>query len=107
MNPVIVITTCPKGKGDLLKDELTKRKLAACVSSFDVKSKYWWQGSVVSDEEEMLIIKTRKDLVEDIFNLFKEIHPYTVPEFIVIPVNIVGPYLDWLNEVLAKKDNES
>jgi len=42
MNPVVVITTCPKGQGDKLKEEIVKRKLGACVSIFQVKSTYWW-----------------------------------------------------------------
>ena len=50
----------------------------------------------------MLIIKTLDEKLEALFGLFKEIHPYTVPEFIVIPVKIVGPYLKWLKEVLTE-----
>ncbi|RLF66726.1 MAG: divalent-cation tolerance protein CutA [Thermoplasmata archaeon] len=102
MNPVVVITTCPKGQGDKLKEKIVKRKLGACVSIFQVKSTYWWQDNITSDNEDMLIIKTLDEKLEALFGLFKEIHPYTVPEFIVIPVKIVGPYLKWLKEVLTE-----
>lgn len=100
MEPVIVITTCPREQGDKLQEEIIRQKLGACVSYLEVKSRYWWQGNIVEDYEDMPIIKTTREKLNNLFELFKRIHPYTVPEFIVIPVEILGPYLQWLKDVL-------
>jgi periplasmic divalent cation tolerance protein len=45
----------------------------------------------------MLILKTRKDLVQAVIAAVKAEHPYEVPEIIALPV-ISGniPYHDWV-----------
>ncbi len=103
MNPVIVITTCPKGQGEKLKRTIVENKLGACASSFSVSSSYWWKGEIVSEEEDLLIIKTIEEKLKDLYEVFRSEHPYTVPEFLVIPVKILGPYYDWLKETLSNE----
>jgi len=103
MNPVVVITTCPRDQGEKLKKIIVERKLGACASSFSVSSLYWWKGEIVSDTEDLLIIKTVEEKLEELYEVFKKEHPYTVPEFLVIPVKILGPYYDWLRETLLNE----
>jgi uncharacterized protein involved in tolerance to divalent cations len=50
-----------------------------------------------NDEEDLLIIKTRRELADAVIAAIKAEHPYEVPEIIALPV-IAGhaPYLDWV-----------
>jgi periplasmic divalent cation tolerance protein len=78
------------------------QKCAACVQIIHpVHSIYRWQGEVKEDTEALLLLKTRTALTEKIKTLLKEIHPYEVPELIIIPVQDgYEPYLSWVDKVL-------
>jgi periplasmic divalent cation tolerance protein len=74
--------------------------LAACVQiSSPVLSVYSWKGDVEGAEEIPLQMKTTWVRQEALVARIKALHPYEVPEIIVVPV-IAGdvPYLDWVRE---------
>lgn len=97
----VVITTLEgedEARGIALK--LLNEKLAACVSFYPVKSVYWWRGKIESSEEFLLIIKTSDGKVDELMNRLAEIHPYDVPEILVLPVERVWPpYERWIEDV--------
>jgi len=45
-----------------------------------------WQGKVERDQELLLIIKTKSELVSTVANEIKSKHPYDVPEVISLPI---------------------
>jgi len=62
------------------------------------RSFYWWEGKICGEEECVLLIKTKASLFSRLEKRIKEIHPYTVPEIIALPIKKGSPeYLDWLN----------
>ncbi|MCM2314024.1 MAG: divalent-cation tolerance protein CutA [Thermoanaerobaculia bacterium] len=76
---------------------LVEARLAACVSITPVESCYVWEGKLVEDAERLLVIKTSASRVEELERRLREIHPYTVPEFVVLtPEHVAEPYLAWL-----------
>jgi periplasmic divalent cation tolerance protein len=77
---------------------IVERHLAACVNILPgMVSLYWWQGAIERGEEVVMIVKTRAALVERVGAAVKELHSYTVPAIIVLPVEYVDPaYRDWL-----------
>lgn len=78
---------------------LVEERLAACVSITPVESYYAWEGKIVEDSERLLVIKTSAARIDELERRLHEIHPYTVPEFIVItPEHVAEPYLAWLLE---------
>jgi periplasmic divalent cation tolerance protein len=78
---------------------LVEERLAACVSLTPVESFYAWEGKIVEDAERMLVIKTSAGLVVELERRLRELHPYTVPEFVVLePEHVSTPYLTWLME---------
>jgi len=82
-----------------MADSLVEARLAACVGIQKVVSHYIWQGQLCRDAEEQLIIKTRRDRAESLIARIKELHPYQVPEIIVLPVQDgYAPYLRWIDE---------
>lgn len=101
---VIYITTPSLEKGQEIADIIVKEKLAACVNVIpNISSTYFWQGNIEKDDESLLIIKTRKDKFENLEKRVKEVHPYSVPEIIALPI-IAGSndYLKWIDESLDR-----
>ena len=106
---VIVLTTMPAdpGEGKLdaiaLGRTLVEEGLAACVNVLPpMESLYRWQGSVHQDAERQLVIKTRAELVDALRGRLKTLHPYEVPEFLVLPVSAGSPsYLDWVKDSVS------
>jgi periplasmic divalent cation tolerance protein len=82
---------------------LVDERLAACVNILHVMtSVYRWKGTIEEDREQQLVIKTTSDRVEALEARFHELHPYDVPEFLVIAVIGGSPaYLEWLRESVS------
>ncbi len=100
---VVVLITTPKDKGQELADFIVKNKLGACVNVVpSVSSTYWWKGNIEKDEESLLVVKTTTTRLSLLIEQVKEVHPYTVPEIIALP--IVGgneDYLHWIGESIT------
>jgi periplasmic divalent cation tolerance protein len=93
----VIYSTVPPSRSADLAQRLLGKNLVACVTIMPVRSLYRWKGESCDDEEHLLIIKTRQSLAEEVIRALKAMHPYEVPEIIVLPV-IAGhaPYLDWV-----------
>ena len=99
----IIFVTSPNREVSLkIVRTLVEKKLAPCVSIIpSAKSIYWWKGRIEESDEEVLVIKTRLDLIEDLIDAIRSIHPYEVPEIIALPI-VMGysKYLEWIDEYL-------
>jgi periplasmic divalent cation tolerance protein len=94
----VIYSTVPPVRSAELARRLLAKRLVACVSILPVRSLYRWNGTDCDDEEHLLIIKTKRDLAERVIYTLRGMHPYEVPEIIVLPV-IAGhpPYLAWVH----------
>ena len=101
----VIYSTVPPSRSADLAQRLLEKNLVACVSITPVRSLYRWEGKSCDDEEHLLVIKTRRSLAETVIRALKAMHPYEVPEIIVLPV-ISGhaPYLDWVYRRRAGHD---
>ena len=100
---VVYVSAGSPEEAEQLAQTLVGEKLAACVSRLPaLRSVYRWQGKVEQSEEELLIIKTRKDLFGALEKRVRALHSYSVPEIIALPM-VAGsaPYLNWLREQVA------
>lgn len=101
---VLVLTTLP-GSADTeaFGRALVDERLAACVSVLDgIRSVYRWEGDVVCDTERQVLIKTTAARVSALGERFRSLHPYTVPEFLVLPVADGGAaYLAWVRQSVS------
>ena len=101
---VLVLTTVPVGdRGEAIARALVDERLAACVNVLGpMTSFYRWHGAVERDVERQLLIKTTRGRVAALQARLVELHPYDLPEFVVLPVSDVGPaYLDWVMSVTS------
>jgi periplasmic divalent cation tolerance protein len=96
---IIVLTTIgTAGDAETLARTLVTERLAACVNLLpEMQSVYQWKGELTVDGERQLIIKTTEGRLEALRTRLQQLHPYDVPEFLVIPVTEGSPeYLQWL-----------
>ena len=98
---VVVLTTFPAAGGaGAFARTLVGERLAACVSIHaPMTSIYWWDGKLQEDAECQLTIKTSADRVKALKDRIRELHPYDVPEFLVLAVaDGSEDYIRWVGE---------
>jgi periplasmic divalent cation tolerance protein len=106
---VFVYTTYPSlVEAETAGKTLVERRLAACVNILPgMVSLYAWEGAVDRGEEVVMIIKTRAALAEEVRAAVKEMHSYTTPAILVIPLESVDSnYLGWLLEATEEAQSE-
>jgi periplasmic divalent cation tolerance protein len=102
---ILVISSVPDNEtAKIIATELLNRKLCACVSIIpQIKSFYWWQDKIEESSETLLHIKSTHDNYQAIESIIKNLHPYTVPEIIMLEISDVSSqYLQWIQESIDK-----
>jgi periplasmic divalent cation tolerance protein len=78
---------------------LIDERLAACVNILPpMTSVYRWQGKVEQDREQQMVIKTAADRVNALQARLRQLHPYELPEFLVLDATGSDAYLAWVGE---------
>ena len=98
---VLVLTTFPAdGDAEALARTLVTERLAACVNVLPpMLSIYMWKGAVEGASERQLVIKTTAAKIAELQARLKGLHPYEVPEFLVLPiVDGSHDYLSWVTD---------
>jgi len=98
---VVFITASGEDEAAKIARELVTAKLAGCVNIIkNIRSIYRWEEKVEDEPEVLMIAKTRKALFKELMKKVKELHSYTVPEIIALPI-VEGSedYLKWLQDV--------
>ena len=95
---VVLVTVPDVETGRSLAQSVVEARLAACVIVVPgISSVYRWKGEVHQDPEVLLVLKTTISVVEALRERVLELHPYEVPEFLVLPVEQGHPpYLGWV-----------
>ncbi|MCA9757241.1 MAG: divalent-cation tolerance protein CutA [Candidatus Eisenbacteria bacterium] len=104
---VAVTTTSDAADAKRLAQTLVEERLAACVTVIPkVASTYRWGGEVQTEDEQLLWIKTVASRIEALRLRLLEIHPYDVPEFLVLTVEGASPeYHSWLIDSVAPPES--
>jgi periplasmic divalent cation tolerance protein len=96
---VLVYTTWPSiVEAEAAGRKIVEKRLAACVNILPgVVSHYWWQGKIERADEVVMLVKTRVSLAEAVGAAVKELHSYTTPCVMELPVEDVDPaYHQWI-----------
>ena len=105
MDIIVIYCTVPDKKvAKNITKIIMKHKLAACVSMVDrVNSVFSWDGEICEEKEILMMIKTRRTNYAKIKLVIEDLHPYTVPEIIALPVvDCSEDYLKWLVKETGK-----
>ena len=103
---VVVLTTLPaEGDAEQFASRLVEEKLAACVNILPaMRSVYRWKNAIERADERQIVIKTTRAQVTALEARLRDLHPYDVPEFVVIPV--VGgseDYIQWVEDSVGPR----
>jgi periplasmic divalent cation tolerance protein len=104
---VIVLTTLPAdADASVLARQLIGERLAACVNALPAMgSTYRWEGAIQEEQERQLVIKTTADRLETLQARLHALHPYQVPEFIVLPAaSASARYAQWVAESVVQNE---
>jgi periplasmic divalent cation tolerance protein len=97
----MVIATAPDaGVATTLIRALVEERLAACGNIVPgITSVYRWQGAVMEDAECLMLVKTTSARARAVVERIAALHPYEVPEALVVDVEDGLPaYVKWIHE---------
>jgi periplasmic divalent cation tolerance protein len=84
----VVLSTAPKEEQAVsIARSLVEEGLVACVNVVPgVRSIYRWEGEIHDDSEHLMVMKTTSLRRDALVARIKELHSYTCPEAIALPV---------------------
>jgi periplasmic divalent cation tolerance protein len=96
----IIMITCPSEFVETLTTTLLKKRLAAAINILPaVQSWYWWDNTICSKEESLLLVKTHTSRFCKLEQIVKELHPYQVPSIVMLPIiSGTDDYLNWISQ---------
>jgi periplasmic divalent cation tolerance protein len=83
-----------------ISNQLVSEKFAACANILPtVESIYRWKGKIETASEAIVFFKTTPDRQTAFQEKLRSLHPYDVPEIILMPIaNGLPEYLRWVLE---------
>jgi len=99
-NSIFYITAPSMEVSEKIAKHLVEKKLAACVNIIPkLKSFFYWEGEVQSEEEVLVLGKTKTALIPELEKGVKEVHPYEVPCIISWEIDAGHkPFMEWIAE---------
>jgi len=90
-----------ESKAEQIINVLLQERLAACISIFPCRSRYWWKGKVKQNDKELVVwIKTKDRLADKVMQRVKQLHPYDLPVIEIINVEAANSAAEaWVDEV--------
>ncbi|MGQ9731299.1 MAG: divalent-cation tolerance protein CutA [Candidatus Zipacnadales bacterium] len=101
---VVVMVTAPTmEEAKRIARQLLERRLIACANLLPrATSLFWWQDQIDEVEEVVMVMKTRRELFDEVVSVVSEVHSYQICEVIALPIlkgNIA--YLNWIDESVS------
>jgi periplasmic divalent cation tolerance protein len=97
---ILILTTMPDDdRAEQLAKTLVDEGLAACVNVHGpMMSTYRWKGQIEHEAERQLVIKTTRARLPQLEARLRALHPYEVPEFLVLSAEASEAYGAWVGE---------
>ena len=97
---LILSTFADAGTARSVAATLVEERLAACANLVPgVQSIYRWRGEVENASEVLVLFKTTEEARARFEARLKELHPYEVPELLVLrPEGGLPEYLRWIEQ---------
>ncbi len=101
---VVLSTTPDAEQAATLAEILVTERLVACAQIVPIAmSVYRWQDQIVREPEHLLILKTTAARVPELQARLIALHPYEVPQFVVLSTSSAWPsYLAWVAGEVAE-----
>jgi periplasmic divalent cation tolerance protein len=100
---VLLTTLAAETDGAAFARTLVDERLAACVNVLaPMTSVYRWKDAIEQAQEQQLLIKTTAERIPAVQERFRSLHPYELPEFIVMrPSDAAELYVRWVKEAVT------
>lgn len=98
----VILSTAPSVEvAETIVRTLVSEHMIACGTILPgATSIYTWDGAVHHASEVQLLLKTCTELAPTTAARLAELHPYDVPEVLILPVTAGSePYLQWITDV--------
>ncbi len=104
MNTILLvyITTPSPEIAESIARHLLERKLIACANIHVSTSMYWWENSIQSAQEAIIIAKSFEHFFAELEKEVISIHPYKVPCILKITAQAAEPFTRWMQETIKK-----
>lgn len=95
---ILILTTMPADdRAAGVAKTLVEERLAACVNVHPpMLSMYRWQNRVETEAERQLVIKTTRGSLVALEARLRQLHPYELPEFVVLDAAASAAYGAWV-----------
>jgi len=94
---LVLTTLAADADAAALARTLVDEGLAACVNVLaPMTSIYRWKGTVTQDREQQIVIKTTRAALPALEARLDVLHPYELPELVVIPASASAAYAAWV-----------
>jgi periplasmic divalent cation tolerance protein len=95
---MVITTTDSAEDAERLARSIVEARVGACAQVVGpIKSVYWWDGAVQSEQEWQIWIKTTTAELDALTDHIKANHSYDVPEVAATPIIGGNPaYLRWV-----------
>jgi periplasmic divalent cation tolerance protein len=100
---VVLSTTSSAEEAITIARRLVEEHLAASVNVLPgARSIFVWDGRLQDTEEAVLLVKTRRERYAQIEQRIRDLHSYSVPQIIALPVvSGSAAYTAWIREALV------
>lgn len=97
---ILILTTMPDDdRAAGLARTLVEERLAACVNVLGpMTSTYRWEGRVEVAAERQVVMKTTRANLVGLADRLRALHPYDLPEFVVIDAAGSEAYAKWVRD---------
>ncbi len=96
---LIITTEVDKKNATKIANLLLSEKLIPCVTFKNIESHFWWEGNINQSNEVQLMIKCKKENINNVCNKIAEWHSYEIPEIIYFCVSANKNYHHWVNSI--------
>ena len=96
---ILVITSVGSEQQAItIAEELMQQELVACVNILPtMRSIYRFNGKVYDDEENLLLIKTTRELFDAVSVVIAQMHTYEIPEIVALEISACKDnFLNWI-----------
>ena len=96
---LVITTEFDKNNAYKLANLLLREKLIPCVTFKNIESHFWWEGNINQSQEVQLMIKCKKENLDNVCSKISELHSYDTPEIIYFRVSASKTYHHWMNSI--------
>src|SRR4051794_6194523 len=103
MDLILILTTMPDDdRARDLARTLVDERLAACVNVLpSMTSTYRWKEAIEVGTERQVVIKTTRARLAALEARLRALHPYELPEFVVVDAAASDTYDSWVRGATA------